>query len=552
MTSKELTKYLDKFHAALCKEYDEDTATGIVNDVLKTKLIPYMCINLRMGAAESMEVIYKCAKTIKQFKDVIMEYVEILVMSSLMFPESMKVALDIYEDCNVSKFSKKFNPEMLTCLYKHAMNFPENKTAIMDCIRKYATPEFVLYKPFMFLTDEVDIIQPHFTRGEDEKKNLYNLCIDADAVNTLLKAARYHKESNAIICKLGLSTLLENLKYIDIKNPLTRIKIYDEMVTFNRWELLPFVFEELRPEGKEWDMFRIGLYQGYTNSIFLKTLFYFMEKYEIPIETLKNPKNTMLMCSSEVFALFNQYGLEKTFNVREAEYMSEYVSPGMSSLFYAFTNKRYKYIVEYMHMSASNYNSRFIRERAYLNTLVSENKLGWDSDMNIKWKAFIQFTYEVIDELNTLDRCLAKYNSFHSIATMVEPMISIRLINDVHNTFRQIKNIYILGKCTDFVDSINYYKEQILKEVRDYIGIDLPANQEWELPENPTLEDYFKYVYQYSNFGDDSYEEGLALITKLYNAGCVKIAQECYIALSKFVPLVDLKKILMLRNVLPM
>lgn len=552
MNNKEIVKYLDKFYYALCKEFTEDIAEGIVNDIVKTKFIPYICVNLRMGSAESISKIYGCAKTIKQFRDITNEYIEIIVMSSLMFPESMKVAMQIYDDCNISKFSKKFNNEMLICLYKHALNYPENMEICMNCIRRHATPELILIRPFMYITDEVDIIQSHFIRGKKEKDELYNLCIDADAINTLLKAVRYYKESNVVICKLSLPTFKENLKHLDMKDKKVRLQIFDEATTFSRWEFIPFIFEELKPQDDEWDVFRDGLYQGYMNPVFLRTLFHYMEKYEIPLETLYNPRNASLLCSEETAGILEEFNLTNTFKIIVSKYLSEYLTPGIANLFYAFINKKYKYIVDYMHLSASNYNPRFIKERAHLNSLVSSGILGWDSQLRVKWTAFIQFTYEVIGELNTLDRCLAKYNSFHSIAGMIEPMIGMRLINDICGYFKEIKNMHIIDKCTEFKGSIEFYRKQILKEVRAEIDIDLPEDQEWLLPENPTLEDYFRYLYQYSNFGNDSYEDGITLLTKLRENKCFKISEECYIALAKFVPLDDIKNILRIKRVLPM
>jgi hypothetical protein len=552
MKDKEIVKYLDKFYYALCKEFSEEISEGIINDVVKHKLIPYICVNLRVGTAETISKIYSCAKTIKQFKDVINEYVEIIVMSSLMFPESMKVAMQIYDDCNVSKFSKKFNNEMLICLYKHALNYPENMQICMNCIRRHATPELILVRPFMYITDEVDIIQSHFIRGQKERDNLYNLCIDADAINTLIKGVRYYKESNIVICKLSFQTFKENMRYIDMKDKNTRLQIYNEATTFSRWEFIPFIFEEMKPQGDEWEVFSDGLYQGYMNPIFLRTLFHYMERYEIPLETLKNPRNASLLCSEEVAGILEEFNIVESFKIIVSKYLSEYLTPGISNLFYAFSNKKYKYIVDYMHLSASNYNPRFVKERAHLNALVSSGKLGWDNQLRVKWTAFIHFTYEVIEELNILDRCLAKYNSFHSIAGMLTPMIGMRLANDVYNHFKEIRNMNILDKCAEFKGSIEYYRKQILKEVRAEIDIDLSEDKEWLLPENPTLEDYFRYLYQYSNFGNDSYEDGITLLTKLRNAKCFKISDECFNALSKFVPLDDIKNILRIKRVLPM
>lgn len=544
MKNKEILKYLDRFHSELAKEYDEDKAAGMINDIIDTSFIPYLCINLRMGSGDAVAIIYKCAKTVKQFRESIYEHIVHIVMSSLMYAESMKVAMQIYDDANISTFANKFNDEMIIAIYKHALLFPENKEACMDCIRKHITPKLALERPFLYLGDEVDILQKHFSKDKKTRDDIYRLCLDSDASKTFIKALRYNKSHMSLISKLSVPTFKENIGILDLTDPFTRLQIYDEATTFSRWDYLPFIFEELRPVGKEWEMFSIGLYQTYINKTFLEILIYYMKKYDIPIETLKNPKNASLICSDEIADVLKKYGLTGSFKIMRSQHINTYYYTDITNLFFAFQNRNYKFITDFLHLSNANLNIRFIRERAHTNSLIINDKLGWSNDIRVQWIAFIQFTDGVIDELNVVEKVLAKFNSFHAISHMIDAIIGMRLINDLSNHFRIVKNKHILDSCIDFTNNIKFYREQMLKEVREIIGIDLPVDQEWTLPSSPTLEDYFKYLYQYSNFGNDSYEEGLELINKLKDKGFVKIAEECYISLTKFIPLEDIIGIL--------
>jgi hypothetical protein len=274
-----------------------------------------------------------------------------------------------------------------------------------------------------------------------------------------------------------------------------------------------------------------------------------MKKYDIPLETLKNSKNASLICSDDIADVLEKYSLTESFKIIRSKHINAYYYTDIANLFYAFQNRNYKFITDFLHLSNANLNTRFIHERAHANSLIINDKLGWSNDTKIQWIAFIQFTSSVIDELNVVEKVLTKFNSFHAISHMLDAMIGMRLINDLSNHFRIVKNKHILDSCVDFTNNIKFYKEQMLKEVREIIGIDLPANQEWTLPSSPTLEDYFKYIYQYSNFGNDSYEEGLELINKLKDKGFVKIAEECYIALTKFIPVDDIIGILRNRGI---
>ena len=47
---KETLKHLDKLHSLLCRKFTEDDATGLVNDIVDVKLIPYICVNLKINS----------------------------------------------------------------------------------------------------------------------------------------------------------------------------------------------------------------------------------------------------------------------------------------------------------------------------------------------------------------------------------------------------------------------------------------------------------------------------------------------------------------------
>ena len=548
---KDTLKHLDKFHVSLCKNFTEDEATGIVNDVYDVRLIPYICVNLKINAYEIVWKIYTCIKNIKQFRDIISEHLVNIVLAGIEHPGSMDVALKICEDINISSFSNKFTDEMLICIYKHGLRFPQNKEICTSFIQRFISPTIAINRTFFFINDEVDIVQKYFEKTTKAREYIYNFCTDCDSVKIFQKAIRYFKETNALLVKLSFPAFKENIHLFDLNDSMVRLKILDEVNTHNRWDFLPFIFDVLKPNDAEWEMFRIGLYRCYFNEVYFKVLLNYMEKYEIPIEKLKSATTKSLICSEEIMQVLQDFNLVETFNPIRAAKMNDYLKPDVCNLFYAFCKNNYKFITDYMHLSNSHFNSRFRRERNFVDNLVNNNMLGWDNSTVVIWRAFVSFTDDVIKELNNLEDILTKYNSFFSVSLLVKPLIAIRFVNDCVKSLCRLKNKFLIEECKKLIINLDTFKETIIEEVREIINVDTPKNQDWELPENPTLEDYFKYIYQYSGFGgSDKIEDGVALVKLLRSKNCYKIADEVLICFRNFVPIDDIERILRLKKII--
>jgi hypothetical protein len=298
-------------------------------------------------------------------------------------------------------------------------------------------------------------------------------------------------------------------------------------------------------------MFRAGFYRCSFNEVYFKALIYHMEKYDIPIEKLKSASGKPLICSAEIAEVLYEQDLIKVFNCVPGAKLSNYLKPDICNLFYGFIKNNYSFITDYMHLSNAHFNERFLRERDYTGTLVNNGLMGWDSSMLVQWKAFVSFTDDIIQELNVLENIICKYNSFFSVSLLVRPLIAIRFVNECIQSLYKLKNKFLIQECKKLIINLDTFKETILQEVREIIRIDTPKNEDWSLPENPTLEDYFKYVYQYSGFGgNDTTEDGLAIIKILLDKGYYKITDEVITCFQNFVPIEDIERILRVKKIL--
>lgn len=548
---KEVLKNLDKLFYSLSKEHDEDFSVKLINDLIKEKIVPYMAINLRIGNSNKVETLYKHMQNIKAFKTIINANIISILLSSLLYTDSMRVAINIYNDMPFSKFSDKFNDEMLICVYRHGLMNPENKELCDGVIRRHVTRDLAIIRPFFFLRDNVELVEDYISKEKGTKEYIYTFCTDSDSSKILKKANKYYKEQNTEIVKLSFPAFKDNLNLIDITDTNVVEKIIDEVSTFSRWDFLPFIFENLKLSEKDWTYFRIGLYQGYYDKVFLTILFHLMEKNEIDPIILKSNKNRTLLCDHEIKDIFDKYNLSETFNVKTVNIQNKNRTKDICSLFHEFSRKNYQGVVEYMFISYPHVNNRFVRERDNVHDLIMNRGIINDSDIRVKWVAFVHFTNDMIEDLKTGDVILNKYNSYFAISQFVDPFIGIRFINDIYRDIAKIKTRKLLEEYKRLLMHLEKCKSDILKEVRYILCIDLPVDVDWKLPENPKLEDLFIELYQYSCYEEnDDKLEAERVKDELKRKNFYKIHKEVCAAIDAYIPINDIKRVLRSKRVI--
>lgn len=117
----------------------------------------------------------------------------------------------------------------------------------------------------------------------------------------------------------------------------------------------------------------------------------------------------------------------------------------------------------------------------------------------------------------------------------------------------KVTDINLLRECDKIIANIRLFRNKGLKEIREILNLgDTPEG--WKLPENPTLEDEFIELYQFSGFRTISGEEEVTsyanLIRHLKEKNFVKIADEVKQCMIDFVPSEDVKTVLRKRSII--
>jgi hypothetical protein len=541
---------LDKIYYNLIKEYPEDYVVSLINNVVSYKLIPYIQNNLIINNYKTIEILYEGIRKNKEFTKLLKDNIINIVISAVRHKEAMQVAMRIYNDIPFSRFTNKFNGDMLICIYRHGIKYPENMELCIECIKPHLTEDIVIVQPFFFIKDEINIVPVFFNKNKSAKDYVFTHCVDCDAVKIFSKALKYYKLQNYHYVILSFPAFKDNLDKIDLSDPETREKIIDDVTTYSRWDFLPFIFENMELTERDWIHFRIGLYQGFFNSIFMEVLLFCFKKYKISFSNLKTAKK--LTCTKGVKDVLVKYGFDNQFDIKVSVIHIDNIKKDICNLFHHFCDKEYEYIIFYMYTSYAHLNGRFLRERDYVDNLIKQEGFGFDSTIKIKWIAFMAMTSSLIEELRVTDIMLIKYNSYIASSASMQPIMANCFVNDIYREITKLKTKSLIEEYATVVLSIRNNGKSVLKEIRSMLGIDLEPEKDWNLPLNPTLEDLFMEIYQYGCYNEnENPEEAYKLSVELKEKKCYKIMEEIQMALELFVPLDSIKKILRFKGVIP-
>lgn len=546
-------KKVDKLYSFLVKNNSEAFSCEIIQSMNKMGLIPFICLNLKVGSLHTARVILEACKNVKIFADMIRESMHVILMASLSSEEAMKIALLAEDEYIENKVHCKLTNEMVICIYRHSFLFPSNREACAKCVRKYIKQEEAILKPILFFKDEDEILYKFFDRDTDIRKHILQFCTEADATKTYLKALHYYKLPIHNIVNLSFTEFIHNIKLLDLNNILIQVKILEEICNYNRWDFLPYIFENIKLDF-HWKVFRYSLVRGHTSVAFVQTLLHLMKKYNYSYNLLAEMDSTFIICSEKVKQLLLDHGLGEMFKVKGITIFTDNIKGNISNLFDLYRNADYEDVITYLFLSFGNSNNRFLKERLFANTLVESDSLGWTREIKTSWIAFCAFTDEIIEELNYLNLIIVDYNSYYAVSTFTNNMLGIRCLNQAYKNIHRIKIKSILAECVTLYGYCEKLKWDILKGVRDEIGIDLDVEEDWVLPENPTLEDLFMELYQYSCLSDKARETEIIeynnLEKLLKENKFFKICEEVEQCMLAFIPIDDVKTILIRKKII--
>jgi len=544
-------KKLDRLYNKIIKFVDEDVAVKILTLIKKNGFLESLLFAIRIEDIKIAHVIFEAAFTIEHFKDLIRKNMSIIIMAGLNSGQSMKLVLEAELKYSPIPLSGKMTEQMILCVYRHSFTFPENKEICYNYVKSYDIEACFLQRPFSFINDDVDIIQKYLKKDDQTKALVISNAIDSGSVKTLNKIKKYYNLKINLIGSLPLPILLENPKDFDIKNESHKDTLLHEVCMNNKWEFIPYIFENTKLEGADWVHFNFTLTQGIMYYEFFRTLVYYMEKHGYSYDLLYDEEVTSVFCNTKIMSELVKINTFKKCNFNNNIVHKKSKPNNISNLFNYYMNGNVEIIKTYFFMSYAHKNHKVTSEIKQCLDLVQAKKLNWDDDLYDEFNKFCDFCDDFFTKLDYCDILILEYNSYITTKILFTDLMNMRFLNRIRKVIRQIDDDMLYNEHKVIIASYYNDYDDTLQQVREHIGIDCPHGERWELPEDPSLRDLFSLVYQYCayTYDDPKYKYINKAADILRERKMFKIADEVEKAVASLVPAEEIFKILTIRNI---
>jgi hypothetical protein len=545
----EKLKIYDKLYFKFLKKAPENVAESMMNIIYKSGISGTFLYAIINDDLSTIKLLNETVKGINFFEDDLKQKITLLMMASLDNPEILPVMIELRDRiCPLAK-EEEFNEEMISCLYRHSFKYPQNKEICISTFKKYRCFKNTILKPYLYCIDSSELIENYLIKDNDIKETIMNCCITCGSTKILKRVLKFYKSSNIIYAKFDPVTIYNNIKDFDIRDEDVKFYLLNDVCINAKWDFLPSLFEEKRINEKDFVHFRFTLYQGLLNIQFVKTLIYYMKKYNFDLELLRDTKAEFIRCSKQVKDELIENGVLKGVNFEIGDFNDKFCDDFIASFFEAYNNDNMNLVKEKMIQNNANYNPRFIKELDYAYNLVSDKKMGWTEEMNENFLNFYDICKEFCRQLEIMNDVVLKYNVFVTIYNFFNDLVSLRHLNKIRKIAYSIKDTIIMGTYTVVYKNITEMYVNNLIKAKKFLGLN--PTEKWSLPENPTLEELFIDLYlnsEYQNSEDDNLIYYIRQI--LEKKKFVKILEEVQAAVTYNVPTSEILRILRLKKIL--
>lgn len=548
--TNELTKKFDKLYFRFLKYVKEEIADSLITVIHKNGIVTALTYAIVSDDASSVSLICEAIKGLEFFENQIKEEIVLLVMSSLRSPDILNIILELRNRlCPLVK-ENEFNDEMISCLYRHAFKYPQNKDVCLSTFKKYKNIKDTLFKPFVYCFDNPDLIINYLTKDDQLKEFVIESCVACGSFKTLKKVLKYYKSSDIVLCKFNPTILYENSRDYNLENEQNKFYLLNDICINSKWDFLPSLFDKKLIKINDFVHFRFSLYQGLLNIQFIKPLIYYMKKHNFDLELLRDAKSEHLKCSEEIKQelIVNNALIGVDFVIVNIQDKS--CDEFIASLFEAYTNNQEEFIKRKLVSINANFNPRFKNELKYTLSLVENNQLDWNKELTEKYLDFNKLCEDFCKQTDIMNDIVLEYNSFITIYKSFNEFICLRYLNKIKNVMTKITDKLLIETYNVVYKNYNGMYKELLEKVKKVLNLD--SKKVWTLPENPSLEELFIDLYLNSEYHQGSDDTSLIYYTKqtLEKKKIVKILEEVNCAISYSVPIQEIMRILRIKNVL--
>jgi hypothetical protein len=466
-------------------QLNEEDALSLCKFIFDNQLLQFLLLLLKNKNLPLLQFLWSVFKEIDDLRFLINECMIYLLLASLDDNVTFFEMFKWYEEFGCH--TKNISSNTITALYLKGAVFPQIKPLIIKLINTLDNFDNVNNRTIFFIYDEVDIIKPYIKNEAENIKRFMVRCYWFDSINTLIKIQNTVKLPFFGVGWYLLSTpafnhimTKFNKKFYEHENFATIFANY--ICVSNRWEFLPTIIQNVS-QGM-WNKFSLYFYMGRLTETFVCVLFHQMNKHKIPLTKLKSnvlyfnhiSKYVEFLKISKYYDTFSTEGLKDKIIKPVDSFVDGILDaslPAVTPLMVIFECNNIEAIHAIVFDCSLYLSNRYKSEIQYIDSLLSNNELGWTKKMIDTYTDFKLKMNEIINDGHLGQKLVTKYNAYLPLETSgYSAPCKLKIINSILNMYSSLKikkfkeeYKFVYDTCIDIKESIIIELKIIMKDV---------------------------------------------------------------------------------------
>jgi len=468
---------MEELYNHLKKELNIDSARSICEFIETGKLFAFLFLLIKNKNTSLLQYLWLIFRDYDYIRDYIhgcmIELLLVSINDNITFFEMIKW----YEEfgCEI----KSITPNVITVIYIKSIEFPQIKSLIVKLINNIDISIILDTRSIFFIYDEVNVISPYIKNEYEVVKKFMVRSYWFDAVNTLIKIQKTVKLTFFNIGWYLLSVPAYNEIMTKYNKNFDSEKDFSSnfikyICTTNRWEYIPSIITKL--SNSLWNIINSYFYHGSLSEMFVIILFHQLKKHSISIEKLKSNIFTFNSKSPYVnFLKENKY--YTTFVSENNNRIAPTIYPitdgvleasvtSVSSLMSLFDIADIDTMYLIAHDCSIHLSKRYITEIKYIDSLLENNELGWNTKLINNYTKFKSCMNDIICQINYMEKISTLHNSFVPFNNQSNCLsYKLRIINDIISMYSKLTHKIIMNESKNIYESCVKIKNLINNEL---------------------------------------------------------------------------------------
>jgi len=505
-------------------QLSEDDASSICKFIFDNQLLQFLMLLLKNKNIILLQFLWSVFKEIDDVRFLINECMIYLLLSSLDDDITFFEMFKWYEEFGCH--TKNISSNTITALFLRGAVFPQIKPLIIKLINTLDNFDNVNNRTIFFIYDESDIIKPYIKNDAENIKRFMVRCYWFDAINTLIKIQTTIKLPFFGVGWYIFSTptfyqvlTKHNKTFYENDNFANNFGNY--ICVSNRWEFLPGIIQKLS-QGM-WNKLSLYFYMGNLTETFVCVLIHQMNKYKISLTKLKSnvlyfnhtSKYVDFLKKHKYYAIFSTEGLKDKIFKPVDSFVNGILDsslPAVAPLMVIFECNNIEAIQAIAFDCSMYLSNRYKSEIKYIDSLLSNNELGWTEKMI---KTYTEFKIKMNDILNDAylgQKLVTKYNAYLPLETTgYSAPYKLKIINSILTMYNSLK-------IKKFKDEYNFiYKTCI--EIKECITSELQIFiKKVFIKQNTIDKEFINLIINDDNYDYTNNHDSLTILDQLkYN-----------------------------------